>query len=189
MELADAVLRAGVRVVQYRAKGGISGERVRALRALTREHDALLVMNDDWRAALEYDCDGVHLGPDDDGFARAGDVRAAMGERLVGLSCGTLDEARAANAAGADYLGVGPVFATNSKDDAGAPIGLEGVRVLAGESVVPVAGIGGVNAFRLAEVRHAGASMAAVISAIANAPDAHRAAAELLGAWNHSAAP
>lgn len=184
VELANDVLTAGVRIVQYRAKHGIDADRVRSLRALTREYDALLMMNDDWRAALEYDCDGVHLGPDDDGFARAAEVRAAMGERLLGLSCGTLHEVRAANAAGADYLGIGSVFATASKADAGAPIGLGGLRILAAVSAVPVAAIGGITAATIPSVRRCGATMAAVISAVAASPQPHQAARELVEAWN-----
>lgn len=184
LEIARAVLDAGVRIVQYRAKNGIHAAHLVALRELTHEHDALLIMNDDWHAAIEYDCDGVHLGPDDHGFARAVDVRAAMGERLVGLSCGTLGEVRAANSAGADYLGLGSVFATHSKADAGAPIGMGGLRVLATASAAPAAAIGGITTATIPAVRCCGAAMAAVISAIANAPDPRSAAAALVTAWN-----
>jgi thiamine-phosphate pyrophosphorylase len=187
LDLARDALAAGVRIVQYRAKNGINPERIRTLRALTRDHDALLVMNDDWRAACEFDCDGVHLGPDDDGFARAAEVRAAIGERLVGLSCGTLREVRAANAAGADYLGIGSVFATGSKADAGAPIGLGGLRVLASVSAAPVAAIGGITAATISSVRSCGAAMAAVISAISDAADPRSGAGTLVAAWNEGA--
>ena len=181
LELARAVLDAGVRIVQYRAKRGIVLERLHALRALTRECGALLIANDDWRAAAEYDCDGVHLGPGDGGFEQVALVRAALPERLIGLSCGTIAEAHTAT--GADYLGVGSVYATASKDDAGDPIGIEGLRAIVRETPLPVAAIGGIDASRLAEVRSAGAEMAAVISAIAGADDPGRAARELVAAW------
>lgn len=184
LEIARAVLDAGVRIVQYRAKSGIDAAHLAALRELTRERDALLIMNDNWQAAIEYDCDGVHLGPDDDGFAHAAEVRTAMGERLVGLSCGTLLEVRAANAAGADYLGLGSVFATHSKADAGAPIGMGGLRVLATASAVPAAAIGGITTATIPSVRRCGAAMAAVISAIAASPQPQQAARELVEAWN-----
>ncbi len=187
LELAGAVLAAGVRLVQYRAKKGIDGDRIRALRALTRECGALLVVNDDWKAALEYDCDGVHLGPGDAGFDRLAPVRQALRERLVGLSCGTIAEVRAANASDVDYLGIGSVYATYSKSDAGSPIGSAGLRALAGASRVPVAAIGGIDAQRLGEVRRSGAAMAAVISAIAGAADPFSAAAELVNAWKRAA--
>ena len=183
LELARAVLAAGIRVVQYRAKSGIDDEHLRSLRALTRDGGALLVVNDDWRAALEFDCDGVHLGPGDDGFDAVAPVRAALTDRLIGLSCATLAEVYAANAAGADYLGVGSVFATQSKNDAGAPIGMQRLTELVAASLVPVVAIGGISPARIAGVRHCGAAMAAVISAIEGAPDPLRAARELVEAW------
>jgi thiamine-phosphate pyrophosphorylase len=188
LELARAVLAAGVRIVQYRAKGGIVPEHVRTLRALTRERDALLVMNDDWRAAEEFDCDGVHFGPGDAGFERVAPVRVALPERLIGLSCGTLDEVRAANASDVDYLGVGSVYATTSKADAGAPIGTQALGALAKAAAWPVAAVGGITAASLPEVRRSGAAMAALISAVACAAQPQRAAQQLVDTWNRCGA-
>lgn len=181
LDLTRAVLDAGVRIVQYRAKRGIIPEHLRGLREMTRECDALLVVNDDWWAAEQFDCDGVHLGPDDTGFDRVADVRKTLGQRLVGLSCGTVEEARAAR--DADYIGVGSIYATASKDDAGAPIGIDGLREIADVTPLPVAAIGGISAATLANVRAAGAAMAAVISAISEAPDPCAAARELVAEW------
>jgi thiamine-phosphate pyrophosphorylase len=166
LDLARAVLDAGVRIVQYRAKNGIRSECVRALRELTRERDALLILNDDWRSALAYDCDGVHLGPDDDGFAAVAAVRNAMQEYLIGLSCGTESEVRDAGDSDVDYLGIGPVFETASKSDAGPPLGIDGLRSLASQTLLPVAAIGGITVARLDEIRRSGVAMAAVISAV-----------------------
>ncbi len=184
VEIARAALEARVRVLQYRAKSGILGDRARALRALTRDYDALLIVNDDWQAALAYDCDGVHLGPGDAGFECVAPVREALGHRLVGLSCGTIGEVRAANASDADYLGIGSVYATKSKADAGSPIGTLGLRALAAASRYPVAAIGGITAERIAEVRKTGVAMAAVISAVAQSPDPSSAAGALVAAWS-----
>jgi thiamine-phosphate diphosphorylase len=181
IELAQAVLAAGVRILQYRAKTGLSGDRLRALRALTRERDALLIMNDDWQAAVEFDCDGVHLGPDDAGFESVASVRAMLPERLIGLSSGTIAEAKAAG--DADYLGVGSIFATGSKNDAGEPIGLDGLQAIAACTRLPIAAVGGLTAARLPEVRRSGAAMAAVISAVAGAPAPRSAVRELIEAW------
>jgi thiamine-phosphate pyrophosphorylase len=186
-ELARAVLDAGVKIVQYRAKRGVNLGHIQLLRQFTLAHQALLIVNDDWRAALAYDCDGVHLGPDDEGFGAVATVRAAFGDRLIGLSCGTLDEVRFANAEDVDYLGIGSVYATASKADAGAPIGIDGLRALAAESWSPVAAIGGIGLARIDEVRAAGVAMAAVISAIADAPDAKAAAQALVERWHASA--
>jgi thiamine-phosphate pyrophosphorylase len=183
--LARAGIDAGVGIVQYRAKGGIDPRHLRALRALTDARDALLIVNDDCGAALEFDADGVHLGPDDSGFDRLPAVRSALGARLIGVSCGTPAEARAA--AGADYIGVGAVYATASKDDAGAPIGIAGLRETAAATALPVAAIGGIGAANLAAVRDAGVAMAAVISAVAGAADPRAAAQRLVAIWNEGA--
>lgn len=182
-KIAQGVLDAGVRVVQYRAKQGLVAERLFSLRSLTRRYDALLILNDDWRAANDFDCDGVHLGPDDPGFAAPAALRAALGERLIGLSCGTVEEAQLADAAGVDYAGVGSVYATGSKVDAGEPIGIEGLLRVASATSLPVAAIGGVSAANLPQVRRTGVAMAAVISAVAG-DDPYRAAQQLVAMWN-----
>ncbi|HVA28070.1 MAG TPA: thiamine phosphate synthase [Candidatus Baltobacteraceae bacterium] len=179
-----AILAAGVRVVQYRAKDGIVAEHLRTIRELTRDAEALLIANDDWRAAIVFDCDGVHLGPDDHGFAQVPVVRAQLEDRLIGLSCGSVTEARAAQVAEVDYLGVGSVYATASKSDAGVPIGLDGLRAVAESTKLPVAAIGGITLEHLEDVRATGVAMAAVISAIANAPSPGDAARELVATWS-----
>jgi thiamine-phosphate pyrophosphorylase len=184
--LAHAALDAGMRIVQYRAKMGIVPRRLHHLRQLTRRHDALLVVNDDWRAAAEFDCDGVHLGPDDSGFADVAPIREAFPQMLIGVSCGTPEEVRCANAQAVDYLGVGSIFATGSKTDAGAPIGLSALRELSSLAFAPVAAIGGIDATTIDAVRTTGVAMAAVISAIASAADPARAARELVARWNAS---
>lgn len=184
VNIVRACIDGGVRVVQYRAKRGIDGARLRALRAITAENGALLVVNDDIEAASAFDCDGVHLGPDDGAFAGLGPVRERLPERLIGVSAGTPEEARAAQAAGADYIGIGAVFATVSKDDAGAPIGLDGLRAVAAACTLPAAAIGGIGAENLAGVAHTGVAMAAVISAVASANDPAAAARELVDIWD-----
>ncbi len=184
LELARAALDGGIRLMQYRAKAGIVARNVRRLRALTRASDALLVMNDDWRAALAFDCDGVHLGPGDDGFDDIAPVRAAADGLLVGVSCGTAAELRRFATDDVDYVGVGSVYSTASKTDAGDAIGVEGLRALARASPLPVAAVGGITLERLHDVRSSGAAMAAVIGAIAGAADGRRAAHDLVVRWN-----
>lgn len=182
--LTRAVLQSGVCIVQYRAKSGIVPAHAHALRDLTRASKALFIINDDWRAVRAYDADGVHLGPED---ALPGDIaaiRAALPDALIGISCGTPEEARTAGAGeAADYIGVGAVYATSSKADAGAPIGIEGLRRVAHAARLPAAAIGGITLERVAQVRASGVAMAAVISAIAGDADPGRAAAELVRAW------
>ncbi len=184
LAVARATLDAGVGIIQYRAKAGIDANHLRALRELTTAAGALLIVNDDWRAAAAHDCDGVHLGPDDDGFIDIAPVRAALGQRLIGLSCGTVAEAMEANRLGADYIGVGSVYATASKADAGDPIGIDGLLRIAGVATMPVAAIGGITSRNLAAIRQSGVAMAAVIAAISGAPDPGMAARELVRQWN-----
>jgi thiamine-phosphate diphosphorylase len=182
LALANVALDAGITVLQYRAKRGVDAQRLRALRELTLHRGSLLIVNDDCGAAIAFDADGVHLGPDDAGFDRVAAVRASIGERLIGLSCGTAAEAR--EAGDADYLGVGAVYATASKDDAGAPIGVNGMSAVAAATRLPVAAIGGINESNLAPVRDTGVAMAAVISAVAGDPDPRDAARRLVALWN-----
>ena len=146
----------------------------------------MLIVNDDWRAALDFDCDGVHLGPDDEGFVELGPVRDALGQRIIGLSCGTVEEAQSANRLRADYIGVGAVYATGSKADAGDPIGIEGLMRVAGVAAMPVAAIGGISSRNLPTVRQTRVAMAAVISAISDAADPNAAARELVDRWNRA---
>ena len=187
LALARAALDAGITIVQYRAKTGIVAEHLHALRAMSAAAGALLIVNDDWRAAAQFDCDGVHLGPDDDGFVDVEPVRAALGSRLIGLSCGTVEEVLDANRLGADYIGVGSVYATGSKADAGEPIGIEGLRRVAAVAQMPVAAIGGITARNLRPVRQTGVAMAAVISAISAAPDPASAVRDLVLQWDANA--
>jgi thiamine-phosphate pyrophosphorylase len=188
LRLARAAIAAGVTVLQYRAKSGVVGRTLRALRAMAGDAGALLLVNDDAEAALRFDCDGVHLGPGDAGFADPAAVRATLRDRLVGLSCGTLDETLAANAHDVDYLGVGSVFATASKADAGAPIGIQTLRRIVTASRFPVAAIGGIGETGIADVARSGAAMAAVISAVAGAGDPDEAARRLVRAWEDAGA-
>ncbi|MBV9271276.1 MAG: thiamine phosphate synthase [Candidatus Eremiobacteraeota bacterium] len=183
LAVAHAALEAGANVVQYRAKDTFVPAHAQALREITRTHDALLIINDDFRAVRLYDADGVHLGPDDAQFDDVRLIRSALPDKLIGLSVGTVDEAGIANKLDLDYIGVGSVYATSSKPDAGDPIGLDGLRAVAAASRFPVAAIGGVGMPNIEDLRGSGVAMAAVISAISSAADPFEAARELVAAW------
>jgi len=179
----NALLQGGIRIVQYRAKAGTDIQTLRNLRELTAARDALLIVDDDWQAALEAGADGVHLGPDDATRAQLPVIREYLHGRLLGLSCGTLEEAQYAESLGADYIGVGSVFATSSKGDAGAPIGIAGLREVAAATQLPAAAIGGITKENVVSVRATGVAMAAVISALSGSPDPREAAAALVRTW------
>ena len=159
-----AILRGGIRLVQYRAKAGTDRALVRALHRRTAAAEALLIVNDDPVAALE--ADGLHVGQEDLAVLEPG-LRERLGARILGISCGSPEEAPEARALGANYLGVGPFAATLSKADAGPAIGSAGVtRVVQAAGEIPVAAIGGIGLAELDEVASTGASMAAVLSAL-----------------------
>ncbi len=183
LDVANAALGAGVRVMQYRRKGGIDLDELRLLRSATREHDALLLLNDDWQAAKALECDGVHLGPGDDGFDDPSFVRAAWPDGILGISCGSVREALTLQRESIDYIGVGPVYPTKTKDDAGIPIGLSGLLDIAAAANLPVCAIGGISRETIAAVAASGVAMAAVISALASATNPRAAAETLVGLW------
>jgi thiamine-phosphate pyrophosphorylase len=182
LALLDAILAGGIRVVQYRAKAGVDRSLVRALHARTQAADALLVINDDFEAA--FDADGWHAGQEDLAGRDLGGVRARLGERIFGVSCGVAAQAREAVAAGADYVGTGPFAGTATKGDAGAPIGAPGVAAVVAAVARPVVAIGGIGLGNLAAVRASGARMAAVISALAQASDPQERARALVRCWD-----
>jgi thiamine-phosphate pyrophosphorylase len=94
-----------------------------------------------------------------------------VGDKLIGLSTHTEEEARAAIAAGADYIGVGPIFATQTKEDAAEPVGLDYLDYIVKNVPIPVAAIGGIKAHNLAEVCRRGAATACIVTDIVGATD------------------
>lgn len=181
LRYVDALLAGGIRLVQIRAKRGIDGGLFDALVARVRARGGIALVNDDVRLAER--ADGVHLGQEDAAEHDLRALRARLADRIIGLSCGTPAEARAADAALIDYLGVGPIFATPSKADAGAPIGVSGVRAVVAATTLPVAAIGGIDLTSIPRVRETGAVMAALISALARAADPAAAARAFVAAW------
>ncbi len=180
-QLATEVLEAGARVVQLRAKHLPRREVVRvgrALRELTRRHDALFILNDLVDVALLLDADGVHLGQGDFQLSVA---RRIVGYKLlIGVSTHNREQAELAAKGGADYIGFGPVFESSSKDTGYAPTGVDALREVASSLRVPVVAIGGLTAERFPDVLRASAASGAFLSAICAAPDPGRATAALL---------
>ena len=180
--LLEPVLAAGVRAVQFRAKGipdRLAYGLARTARQVTARFGALLLINDRLDLALAAGADGVHLGQDD---LPAAEARRLWPEGLLGVSVRTAAEARAAEAAGADYLGAGALRSTATKDDAQV-IGLEGLAAVAAATRLPVVAIGGITVDDLPDLRRAGLAGVAVASAIARAADPGQAAAAFLAAW------
>lgn len=170
--IARAALHGGARIIQLRDPQMPPAELQQIaleLRALTRQFDALLVINDHIELAREVGADGLHLEWADFSIE---DARRELGEEvLLSTGVGSLERALAAQKAGADYLGVGPVYPTRSKDDAGAPVGLIGLRAIEDAVSIPVAAIGGLDESNIAGVR---TPMTCVLSALASAPSARQ---------------
>lgn len=180
VDVVDAAVAGGVTMVQLREKTASTREFVELARALVaklRPHGVPLLINDRLDVALAADADGVHVGQDD---MHPVDVRAILGpEKIVGLSVTGEAETTAARGLPVDYLGAGPVFATATKKDAGAPQGLAGLATMLSLATVPVVAIGGITRERAPSVIAAGAQGVAVVSAICSAPDPQSAAAIL----------
>ncbi|EMA19685.1 MULTISPECIES: thiamine phosphate synthase [Haloarcula] len=189
-EIVAEAIDGGVGVVQLREKDRTARERYELgleLRELTREAGVTFVVNDRVDIAQALDADGVHLGDDDLPVPVA---RELLGDdALIGRSVSTVEDAREAAAAGADYLGVGAVFATGSKDDIDDDeyaVGTDRVAAIAEAVDIPFVGIGGITAENAAEVVEAGADGVAVITAITRADDPAAAAEALQHAVERS---
>lgn len=178
------VIDGGARILQVRIKprgGAASADAIdivriaRMARRVCDEARAMLVVNDRVDIAIAVRADGVHLGQTDLPIA---DARRIAGDRLfVGISTHDLAQVRAACAAGADYLGFGPVFATATKANPDAVQGLDGLRAAAeAAGRVPVVAIGGITAEHAAAIYAAGASGLCAIGAVNDAADVGRAA-------------
>jgi thiamine-phosphate pyrophosphorylase len=144
-----------------------------ALRALCTHWHVPLCVNDRLDVALAVEADVIHLGQNDLPLAEVLRVRkAACAELLsVGISTHDIEQARAAAVGGADYIGFGPVFPTQTKADADPAVGLVALGEVAAAVRIPVVAIGGITLDNVAEVARAGASAAAVIAAVEGAPD------------------
>lgn len=189
-EVVRAMLDEGIRIVQYREKTKKMGrkyEECLRLRAMTREVGAALIINDDIDLALLVGADGVHVGQEDLPVAA---VRALVGENTaIGLSTHAPAEARAAVADGADYIGVGPIFATATKEDVCAPVGLGYLDFVADQVDIPFVAIGGIKEHNLAEVLAHGARCAALVTEITAAPDIRATIAALTDIVRGASAP
>lgn len=178
-EMSEKVLAAGVKWIQHRAKH-ISRNKIYvesvALRKLTHAYGALLFVNDYPDIAAAADADGVHLGQDD---LPVKEARKVVGpEAIIGVSTHSVEEAVKAEQAGADYVGVGPVFHTPTKD-AGSPKGVELIHRVKDSIHIPVVAIGGIHSGNLRQVLDAGADAVAVASGILQG-DIGRNAEEML---------
>lgn len=175
IEVSSVILANGVPILQYREKG----KKVRkmyeeclVLRAMTQQYGALFIINDHLDLALAVGADGVHIGQDDLPLSK---VREIVGpDLMIGVSTHSPAQARAAVSGGADYIGVGPLFATSTKTDVCDPVGLDYLEYVVKNLEIPFVAIGGIKEHNLVSVLKAGARTVALVTEIVGSPDIPR---------------
>lgn len=180
LSVCEEVLANGATFLQIREKdldaGSFEAEAA-SLKALCARYAVPYVVNDSVEIALAIGADGVHVGQSD---IKGRDIRSLIGpDKILGISAGTVEEAIAAEKAGADYIGVGAVFGTSTKKNA-RNLTVENLRKIANAVSIPVVAIGGISARNLMELRGSGVDGVAVVSAIFGADNPGKATAELL---------
>lgn len=177
--LARLAVAGGADAIQFRQKAGSTRELIAAAIAAKQAcGDVPFIVNDRVDVAIAAGADGVHLGQEDFPIERA---RALLGESaIIGGTAKTLSQAYPCVAQGADYIGFGPIYATDSKADAGSAKGLEGLREMVDGIDIPIVAIGGIGRENVGEVMNAGAHGIAVISAVCCQPDPAAATRRLL---------
>ena len=178
-EQIEEALKGGVTMVQLRAKQLSEDELVAEaiqIKELCHRYEVPLIINDNVDAALKSGADGVHVGIED---APVSEIRKRAGDDfIIGATAKTTEQAKAAEAAGADYLGVGAVFPSPTKKNA-IRITPQDLREICGSVAIPAVAIGGITGDNVSEIKGGGMAGVAVVSAIFAAQDIQKAAAEL----------
>ncbi|MBU1567374.1 MAG: thiamine phosphate synthase [Proteobacteria bacterium] len=173
-QVVRAMIDGGILIIQYREKRPVKSfavmlEECREIRRLTREAGVLFIVNDYADIARLVDADGVHVGQDD---LPVPAVRELIGpDKLIGLSTHNPEQAAAAVLAGADYIGVGPIFATTTKEDVCLPVGLEYLEHVVRCCPLPFVAIGGIKEHNLGQILQRGAKTVCLVTEIVGAED------------------
>lgn len=174
----------GITLFQFREKGkdGLMGEAkvalAKELQIICKEHGIPFIVNDDIELAISLEADGVHIGQEDE---PVDEVRKRIGDKILGVSVHTMEEAVTAREAGADYFGVGPIFPTKTKEDAKPVQGIQHIQHFREKGItIPMVGIGGITVENAYSVMMAGADGVSVITAISQAANITQAADALL---------
>ena len=168
--VVEDALKGGITLFQFRekGKGALEGkeklELAIKLKNLCKKYNVPFIVNDDIELALEIDADGVHVGQDDLGVD---EIRKLMPNKIIGLSIGNEEELKQSKVEYVDYVGVGPVYVTQSKDDAGGAIGYEGLELMRKLlPQMPVVAIGGIQTQHIKDVMKTNVDGVSIISAI-----------------------
>lgn len=169
--LAETLLEAGVRIMQLRLKDAHGRDFLAAARTIAgmcRKRDAILIVNDRVDIAMLAGAHGVHLGQDDLPLEPA--RRITSPKMMIGISTHNVEQARAAESGGADYIGFGPMYPGGLRNNA-AGMGLDHLRAVRAAVKIPIVAVGGITEARVAETLTAGADAVAIITDVVNAPD------------------
>ena len=179
-DVVESVLQNGATFLQIREKDLAQDDfeaEAEKLKTLCAQHSVPFVVNDSVEIALQCDADGVHVGQSD---IKGRDIRSIIGpDKILGISAGTVDEAVAAEKAGADYIGVGAIFATSTKKNARS-MTMERLKEIVSSVSIPVVAIGGISAQNILQLCGSGVDGVAVVSAIFAAENPGKATADLL---------
>ena len=183
LNVVKEAIQGGITMFQFRDKGekALQGEEkkqlARQIQALCQEANVPFIVNDDVQLAIDLDADGVHVGQED---TNAKDVRERIGNKILGVSTHNLDEVKQAMKDGADYVGMGPVYPTETKKDTRSVQGVSLITEVRRHGLqIPIVGIGGITYDNAAPVIQAGADGISIISAISQSADPKKAAEEL----------
>jgi len=180
LEIVRSALSGGVRLVQLREKSLNDDEFLdlaRAVREITADSQALLIINDKVNVALAVDADGVHLGQEDIAVNVA---RRKAPDLIIGASCHSISEAREAEENGASYINIGPLFPTGTKEWKGSFLGLAGMRTISNGISLPFTVMGGIKKKHIGALVAEGATTIAVVTAVTAADDPAAAARDLM---------
>lgn len=181
LEIAELALKGGITMLQLREKERDIREVLecgKKIRRLCDEYKVPFIVNDRVDLAMILEADGVHIGQTD---LPAFEVRKLIGnDAIIGVSAGNSAELNRAMEEGADYLGLGSIFATSTKKDAGPPVGVEWIWEVSQQVNIPIVGIGGIQPENVSEVIRAGADGVAVVSAITHHMNPNQAAESLV---------
>ena len=179
-EIVSKAVAGGVTMVQLREKEASTKEFIDLairLKEILKPYNVPLIINDRVDVALAADADGVHVGQSDMPYELA---RKLLGpDKIIGLSVENMDEVLKANELDVDYIGISPVYATQTKTDTASPFGLEGLKEAVRVSLHPTVAIGGMNMQTAGEVMQTGCDGIAVVSAISSAEDVTEASRKL----------
>lgn len=179
----EQAIKGGSTLFQFREKGTcalIGDEKyhfAKQLQTICRKHKIPFIVNDDVELAIALDADGIHIGQDDES---AQEVRRRIGDKILGVSTHNLEEVEKAIAQGADYVGIGPIYSTITKEDAKPAQGTKLIKEVRNNGIViPIVGIGGITSENAAPVMKSGGNGVSVITAISLAVDPAKSAREL----------